>query len=84
MNDPDPAGQANRIKEAIFAGHKIEAIKLHRKQTGNGLRESKEAVETLEAQLRASSPDSFSKVQAKGCFSVIAVIGVLIIWRALA
>src|ERR1043165_2032660 len=37
------------IREAILAGNKILAIKLHREQTGVGLKQAKDAVEMLEA-----------------------------------
>ncbi|MGV8881863.1 MAG: hypothetical protein ACOH19_06890 [Rhodoglobus sp.] len=39
---PDP-----RIVDAIRAGNKILAIKIHRELNGTGLKESKDAVETL-------------------------------------
>jgi hypothetical protein len=45
-------GQAARIKEVVelaHAGNKIEAIKLYREITGMGLKESKDAVEAIEA-----------------------------------
>ena len=81
MSDPTPD---ERIKAAIFTGQKIEAIKLHREQTGMGLKESKDAVEKLEAELRASTPDRFTKPQGVGCMSVIAVFASLVVWRILA
>jgi sugar lactone lactonase YvrE len=45
-------GQAARVKEVVElvrAGNKIEAIKLYREITGMGLKESKDAVEAIEA-----------------------------------
>lgn len=46
----------NRLTELIFAGQKIEAIKIYRDLTGMGLRESKEFIDDLEAQLREGNP----------------------------
>ena len=48
------------IKEALFQGRKIEAIRLYREYTGTGLGEAKPAVERLEAELRAAEPDKFT------------------------
>jgi ribosomal protein L7/L12 len=62
---------ARRIQTAIFAGQKIEAIKLHRTATGMGLRESKDFIEALEAELRRIEPGKFTAPPAKGCASMI-------------
>jgi len=56
----NPEEQANRVKEALFAGQKIQAIKLYREQTGVGLAEAKDEVEKLEATLRTTSPGLFT------------------------
>jgi len=71
---PTPEEQATAVKEALYAGNKIQAIKLYRVQTGLGLAESKDAVEKLEAELRAATPDRFGKPQSKGCAAVIVAI----------
>jgi ribosomal protein L7/L12 len=84
MSDANSEDQAQKLKDAIFAGQKIEAIKLYWEQNGLGLKESKEAVEKLEADLRRSSPDRFAASPAKGCVSVIAVAGIFVAWRILA
>ncbi len=44
---PPTIQQLQDIKQSIFAGRKIEAIKLYREETGLGLKESKDAVEQL-------------------------------------
>ncbi len=52
---PPPAGQtpfgggalSPEVRELALQGRKIEAIKLHREQTGLGLKESKDAVERI-------------------------------------
>lgn len=46
-----PAVRAE-IEAAIADGHKIEAIKLLRDATGMGLKESRDAVEAMEAAMR--------------------------------
>ena len=67
--DPAPGGRPHgatipeddlpQIREALFRGNKIEAIRLYRNCTGSGLAEAKVAVERLEAELRAAEPDRF-------------------------
>ncbi len=58
------------LKELIFQGKKIEAIKKYREQTGMGLKESKEAVEAMTAQLRADYPDQVQE-GVSGCAPMI-------------
>jgi len=67
--------QRQAIEAAIFAGNKIEAIKLYREATGVGLAEAKEAVEALETSLRQKSPEKFTASRKKGCAGVVAVLG---------
>lgn len=76
----------NRIRDAIFGGRKIEAIKLHREQTGLGLKESKAVVEKWEAELRTSSPDQFINTPGKGCLPMIvaAALAGAVLWRMVA
>jgi endonuclease V-like protein UPF0215 family len=89
MSTPDPEQKARRVKEALFRGNKIEAIKLYRAEAGVGLAEAKNAIEKLEAELRTSSPESFRHAPApagKGCSTVLfacAGAGALI-WRLVA
>lgn len=56
--DPStPASLSNEVKSLIGErGRKIEAIKLHRQQTGAGLREAKHAVEAYTASRAATTP----------------------------
>ena len=49
-----------KINEAIFAGHKIEAIKLYRGATRTDLRKSKDFIEALELRLRTEDPQGFA------------------------
>ncbi len=73
---PSPSltdSQMNPIADALRAGNKIEAIKLHREATGLGLKESKDEIEAIEAGLRAKFPDQFpAKPAGKGgCLGLI-------------
>ena len=55
------------ITEALFAGRKIQAVKLYREQNRVGLAEAKRAVDELETRLRESAPGLFTKASGKGC-----------------
>jgi ribosomal protein L7/L12 len=63
--------QIAKIQAAIFAGNKIQAIKLHRAATGLGLKESKDFVEALEAELRRTDPTRFTAPVGKGCGTTV-------------
>jgi hypothetical protein len=64
------------IETAIFAGRKIEAIKLHRQATGSGLAEAKRAVEDLEVDLRRGAPENFiAGATPQGCAGVLVCAG---------
>ena len=79
-----PEAQAAQIREFVFAGRKIEAIKLLRKSTsGLGLAEAKTVVEQLEEQLRQTSPEKFT-ARKSGCTVRVGmfVIGLLIVLMA--
>jgi hypothetical protein len=96
MSNPLSEGDLNEIREAIFAGRTIEAIKLYRQFTpGAGLKEAKDEVEAMERKLREESPQRFRVEQpesksiksvpgvqeGKGCFGVcIAVLAMLLTW----
>lgn len=49
--------ETGRLTDLILAGQKLEAIKQYKEITGMGLRESKEFIDDLEAQLRRDYPD---------------------------
>ncbi len=61
-----------KIADALLAGRKIEAIKLYRTETGQGLKESKEFIEHLTDELKQEFPDKF-KANAKGCMIFLAI-----------
>ena len=54
-----PEEPMTQIKEALFRGRKIDAIRQYRESTGAGLAEAKAAVEQMEAELRTAEPDRF-------------------------
>ena len=79
MNTPLPDDKIAALRELLFAGRKIEAIKLYREMTDVGLKEAKDAVESLESSLRKEFPDRFKSPPAKGgCLGVAAVSGVCV------
>ncbi|MEY4484385.1 MAG: hypothetical protein RL693_1837 [Verrucomicrobiota bacterium] len=74
MPPPLPEQQLSAIKETIFRGEKIAAIKLYREAIPSGLAEAKDAVEKIEAGLRQTSPEKFTSPPAgKGCVGVLAL-----------
>ena len=86
MNNPIPEDQLTAIKQLLYQGRKIEAIKLHRELTGVGLAESKTSIDKLEKELREKSPENFVPTSEKrGCLGLVlllCVFGVmLVLWR---
>ena len=81
MSLPIPPQKVAAFEAAIYNGRKIEAIKIYRETTGAGLAEAKSAVERIEAEWRAASPEKFKTAPAgKGCSTalVLAVITVAV------
>ena len=78
MTDED----LERIRNALFAGRKIEAIKIYRESTGQGLKQAKDAVELLEDELRKAEPEKFTAPPAKGCalvlFAFLGIVGAIV------
>jgi hypothetical protein len=77
MGRPVPDEVAAQIRAAILAGRKIEAIKLYRQASGEGLKEAKEFVEAVQAELRRTEPESFTAPAGKGCGTTAALFIVL-------
>lgn len=72
MTSPLTEEQGHAIEDAVFAGNKINAIKLYREATGEGLKESKDFVDALELDLRRESPERFTKAAGRtGCTGVL-------------
>lgn len=62
------------IIASLYAGRKIEAIKRYRDATGQGLKESKDFIEALEARLREESPDRFQAGSPPGCGAGVVLV----------
>ncbi|QDU55207.1 ribosomal protein L7/L12 [Aeoliella mucimassa] len=62
----------DQITECLFAGRKIEAIKLYRDATGTGLKEAKDFVDTLSASLREEYPEKMP-AEGSGCGAAVLV-----------
>lgn len=80
MNDSDPLklpdDQVDAIRDSLFRGNKIEAIKHYREATGLGLAESKAFIDALEFRLRQQEPQQFTAAPKKaGCAGVFALLG---------
>lgn len=69
---------AHAITEALFAGRKIEAVKIYRDSAGGGLKESKEAMDALEDALRHECPQKFQFAAKRGCLGVLVAGGMLL------
>jgi hypothetical protein len=83
MTPQIPDDTLKEIHEALFANRKIQAIKHYREATGQGLYESKTAVEAIDAELRAANPDKFL-AQRTGCMGVLALTMLLLTGVAVA
>ena len=70
----------DEIIEALKKGRKIDAIKLYRDATGQGLREAKEFIETLTERFSDEMPKDFAK-STSGCAGMVLAFLVLgVIW----
>jgi len=67
MPEPLSPEQLDQIHNDLFAGRKINAIKLYREATNVGLKEAKDAVEAMADELYQRSPERFTRdPKAKG------------------
>ena len=66
----------DQIRSVLLEGKKIEAIKIYREATGLGLKESKHAVEFVEAELRGSG--QLPLKTKSGCFALVSLILILL------
>ena len=75
-----------QIYEALCAGRKVDAIRLWRRTSGEGLKQSKEFIEELERDLHAESPEKFTVAPRRiGClavFALAALVATAIVCRA--
>jgi hypothetical protein len=76
MGKPIPPEIAQQIASHVFAGQKLQAIKLYQEHSGMGLKECKDFVDSLETELRGKQPGKFTAPPAgKGCLGMVAVFG---------
>lgn len=54
-----PEDELNEISQALFSGQKILAIKRYREATGVGLKQAKDAIDSMERMLRQATPGEF-------------------------
>ena len=66
-----PEDKLVEIKEAIYRGRKIEAIRIYRESARVQLIDAKAAVDKLEEELRAARPENFMRPERRGCLGVI-------------
>ena len=66
-----PEDRAAEITESLFAGEKIQAIKVYREAMGGGLKDAKQAVDALESELRRECPEKFQFAAKQGCLGVL-------------
>jgi len=79
LNDQD----RQAIEKTILSRRKIEAIKLYREATREGLAEAKRAVEEMEVDLRHSSPEKFiASANKPGCSGVLVCAALVAIGAA--
>jgi ribosomal protein L7/L12 len=72
-----PEEDAKKMTDLIFAGHKLEAIKMYRDASRLGLRKSKVFIDDLEKQLRVECPENFTHAAKTGCGAVVLLGGLL-------
>ncbi len=79
MADTLDDGDRERIIDALYAGRRIDAVKIYRQATATDLTSAKRFIDQLEARLREESPESFSAPARKGCGAplLIVIVGVL-------
>lgn len=61
----------NEIMDCIYKGKKIEAIKLYIDARSVRLKQGKDFIETLTAELREQHPDKFQIPERTGCMGVL-------------
>ncbi|MEX2113798.1 MAG: hypothetical protein WD845_11470 [Pirellulales bacterium] len=75
INDDD----RQRIIDALYAGRRIEAIKIYRQATSNDLKSAKTFIDELGARLRVESPEHFAAPSGRGCGTALALLAAMII-----
>jgi hypothetical protein len=76
MSEPLSQEEVDRIADALAAGRKIEAIKIYREVTGQGLKQAKDFIDALIPKLREQDPERFAGLSTGpkvGCGSAVLV-----------
>jgi len=76
MSDQLTEEQIADISNALAGGRKIEAIKIYRDATGEGLKEAKDFIEALIPKLKEQDPEKYATLsdgKGGGCASVVAM-----------
>lgn len=68
----------DEVASMLRAGNKIAAIRAYRATTGRGLKDSKEAVEAIEDELRRRDPASFP-ARKSGCTVTFAMLACVVV-----
>jgi ribosomal protein L7/L12 len=68
----------NEIRELLLAGKKIEAIKQYREASGLGLKESKDAVEAIEKELRKTGQLPQKSAGCVGLLLLLVLFGLIV------
>jgi hypothetical protein len=63
--------EVDRVTAAIYAGRRIEAIRLYRVASGDDLSAAVQVVEGIEARLRAESPEKFAAVSRSALGGIV-------------
>ncbi len=73
MSDQLSQEQIEEIADLLAGRKKIEAIKIYRAATGNGLKEAKDFIEALIPKLKEQDPEKFGHLanSGSGCASVL-------------
>ena len=82
-----PEQVRKQMENALFAGDKVAAVKIHHESVGLGLAKAKTAIDELDHELRQHSPEKFaSSVQIPkqmgglSLLGVVALLGIVILW----
>jgi len=67
-----------KIKLAIYEGKKIEAIKLYREVTSLSLKDAKDFIDKMEAEMREKEPQRFTHTPGSSGCSVALVLLVMV------
>ncbi len=87
LPEPDADEIEREVRRALREGTKIQAIRRYREMTGADLKDSKDAVDLIEARFRAHYPEYAARPARSGCLGAVAIVlavSSLLGWLALA